>query len=140
MVRAFEVVEVVALHHIGMGAFGNLEELLEHALIREVIRLDDADVFAASLRNAQVQRIAVARVLLIDHADTRVPSSALVQYSRRPIRSTIVDANDLDIPKRLPAKRIQALQQKPLHIVNRNQNRNFWSGHTLLQSSNSSPD
>ena len=140
MVRALEVIEVVALHHIGMGAFGNLEEFLEHALIREVIGLDDANVFATGLGYAQVQRMAIAGVLLIDHADTRVASSILAQYGRRPIRSAIVDTDDLDISKRLSAKRIQALRQKPLHIVNRNQNRNFWTGHTLLQSSNSSPD
>ena len=76
--------------------------------------------------------MAIAGVLLIDHADTRVASSILAQYGRRPIRSAIVDANDFNIPKRLPAKRIQALRQKPLHIVNRNQNRNFWSGHRAL--------
>ena len=132
MVRAFEVVEIVALHHIAMGAFGSLEKLLEHALIREIIRLDDADILAPGLRNPQVQRCAVAGVLLVDHANTRIASSVLVQYGRRPIRSAIVDADDLDISKRLPAKRIQALRQKPLHIVNRNQNRNFWSGHRAL--------
>ena len=66
----------------------------------------------------EIQRMAIAGVLLIDHADTRVASSILAQYGRRPIRSAIVldRADDLDISKRLSAKRIQALRQKPLHI------------------------
>ena len=132
MIGAVEVVAVVALHHIGARALSSLEELLEHATVRKVVGLDDADVLARRLGQTHVQRRAITRVGLVNHENPLVTGSIVMQDSRRAIRRAVVDADDFDIAQRLPAKRIQTLRQKPLHVINRNKNRNLWSGHFEL--------
>ena len=108
------------------------KELLEHATVRKIVGLDDADVLARRLGHAPVQRCAVPRVSLVNHANPLVTGSIVMQDSRRAIRRAVVDADNLDVTQRLPTKRIQTLRQKPLHVINRNKNRNLWSGHFEL--------
>ena len=115
--------KVISANDIHIVLFRGLVHNLEHVDRGKVVRLNDADIFATSQIETLIHRVTVAAIGFGENHDAWIASSELFNHSKRSIRRTIIEADDLDVFKRLIHEAVEAFAQIALDVANRNKNR-----------------
>ena len=109
---------VGAFHYVREIEFpSGVEQLFEHTGVDVVVGLDDADVLPPRDRETGIDAPAIAFVLLVNWHDAAVFFCESIDDFRRSIGCSVVDADDLDVLKRLSANGIEALLQILFDVV-----------------------
>ena len=109
-------VEERAAGHVEMLFRSVSHEYFVHVRLNEVVRLKDADIFARCPVKTDVHRVAVAGVLLRNHANARILRRKIGKNLRRGIGRAVVDAENLEIPVGLPDEACERFIQERRHI------------------------
>ena len=111
--------EGLAAEHDDVGgvALGNLVEQLARVMANEVVGVHEQDVGAAGKLKAMVASGRDAGVCLVDGFDARIGPGCLVNHGGGAVGRAVVDADDLDVAKRLLQKAVQAFLEVPLGVV-----------------------
>lgn len=109
--------EEVRLNHLGVNRLSSLIHKLEGIGFEEVIRLEDSHVLSLSYGEALVHGVAVTGIRLINNDEAIVARGILIDDFERGVGGAIVDADDLDIGKRLPLSAVQAFAQVTLDVT-----------------------
>ena len=110
-------------------ANGSLVHDLEHRGLEEVVGVEPRQELASSGIETRVARRSGARVVLLEHLDTRVLSGVLRQNPGRGVSGAVVDAYDFDVAKRLSDDAVHALPEMRLRVEDRDYDRDL--GHCI---------
>ena len=133
IIRPRERGERLAAEDDDVGSFplGGGDEDLAGSLRDVVVGVDEQDVLAARKPDAHVARLGNAAVLAMERADASVFRSVGVEKLRRAVSRTVVQAENLDIGKRLLDQAIQALREVAFDVVDGDNDRNLWIIHVV---------
>ena len=107
----------VALQDLKVLPLGLTVHVLQGLGIKEVVRLEDGDVFALRGLKTLVHGVAVAAVGLVDDLEAGVLLHEGVDDAKGAVGGAIVDADDLDVLKRLRPGRLKALLKVLLDVA-----------------------
>ena len=116
LARARPVELEIALCDLCLRRLGCGNQALEALGVHDVIRLQDADVGTPCEVKRTIHGVAVAGVGLLDHADALVLLRGSAHDGERSVRRAVVDADDLDVRKRLRPRGSEALGQVALDV------------------------
>ena len=92
-------------------------EQLARVMANEVVGVHEQDVDAAGKLKAMVASGRDAGVCRVDGFDARIGLGCLVNHGGGAVGRAVVDADDLDVAKRLLQKAVQAFLEVPLGVV-----------------------